>query len=78
MFVCPLLLCCDSLVCSDGNHHVYILYRASAREVVYRTCDTLEYGTDSLGMTKTLNELVTDVSCTEVGEYEYVGFACYC
>ena len=60
------------LASGDSYHIVDIIYRATTREVVYRTSDTLKDRADSDGTTQTLNELVADVTNLKVRNYQYV------
>ena len=60
------------LASCDSYHVVDVIYRATTREVVYRTSDTLEDRTDSDGTTQALNELVADVTNLEVWNYQNV------
>ena len=60
------------LASGDSYHVVDIIYRATTREVVYRTSDTLKDRTDSDGTTQALNELVADVTNLKVRNYQYV------
>ena len=60
------------LASCDSYHVVDVIYRATTREVVYRTGNTLEDRTDSDGTTQALNELVADVTNLEVRNYQYV------
>ena len=45
-----LLLCVHGLAGGDGYHVVDVFYGAAAGEVVYRTSDTLEDGTNCDGV----------------------------
>ena len=66
------LFCIHCLTSSDSYHVVDIVNRATTREVVDRTSDTLEDRTDSYGIAEALYELITDVTNLEVREYQYV------
>ena len=61
-----LLFGVHGLTRGDGYHVVDVVDRATAREVVDRTCDTLQNRTDGDGITQTLNHLITDVSNLKV------------
>ena len=65
------------LASGDSYHVVDIIYRATTREVVYRTSDTLKDRADSDGTTQTLNELVTDVTHLKVRNYQYISLTSY-
>ena len=67
-----LLLRVHCLASCDGNHLVDVVYRATAAEVVHWLCDTLEDRTDSVCISKSLNELIGDVTYLKAWEYEYV------
>ena len=70
-----LLLRVHGLAGGDGYHVVDVFYGAAAREVVYRTGDTLEDGADGDGVAQALDELIGDVTHFEAGEYQHVGVA---
>ena len=65
------------LASCDGYHVVDVINRATTREVVYRTGNTLEDRTDSDGTTQTLNELVTDVTHLKIRNYQYISLTSY-
>ena len=52
-----------------------VLYFASAAEVINRSGDTLKDRTYGISTAETLYELVADISCLQIREYEYVGFS---
>ena len=48
----------DGLIGGDGNHFIDVVCRASAAQVVDRTCNALKNGADGLCMSQALDELV--------------------
>ena len=60
------------LASCDSDHLVDVIYRTATAEVIYRTCDTLEDRSDCVSVSKSLNELVCDVTYLEAREYENV------
>lgn len=67
-----LFLRIHSLTSSDGYEVYDIFNRTAAREIVNRTCDSLENRTKGNGIAKTLNELITDIAYLKVREHENV------
>ena len=65
------------LYCRNRNYPNYILSEASSRQIVDGSCDTLHNGAVSFCLSESLNELVSDIACIEVREYENVSLACY-
>ena len=65
-----------SLTGGNGNHIIDILYGAAARQVVDRTCDTLQDRTNGYGITSALYEFITDITYLQVREYEDVCLTC--
>ena len=52
-----------------------ILNGAASGKVVTGLIETLEY-CNCLALTETLSDLISDITCLKVGEYEYVCVAC--
>ena len=73
---CSRLLRVHCLASCDCYHLVDVVYRAAAAEVVNRTCNTLEDRSDSVCVTKSLNELVADVTNLEAWEHKDVCVTC--
>ncbi len=61
-----------SLNSGEGYHTDDILPGTSAGQIVYRLCDTLEHRAVSFCAAQSLYQLVTDVSCIQIGEDKYV------
>ena len=61
-----------SLVAGDDDSLVDVLGATAAREVVDRTCETLEDRAHSLGTGKTLHEFVGDVAHFKTREHEHI------
>ena len=68
LFLIYLLLRVHGLASCDCNHLVDVVYRATAAEVVNWLCDTLEDRADRICISKSLNELVGDVTYLEAWE----------
>ena len=71
-----LLLRIHGLAGGDGYHLVDVIDGAAATEVIDGTGDTLEDGTDGIGVAEALYEFGADVADFEVGEYEHIGLSC--
>ena len=61
------------LTSGDGDEVVDILDRATAREVVHRTGDTLQDRTNSSSTSQTLNQLIGDVTYLQTRHHQHVG-----
>ena len=66
------LFCIHSLAGSDCHHLVDIIYRAASAEIIYRTGDTLEDRTDRICVSKSLDELISDISDLKAREHEHI------
>ena len=60
----------------DGNYAYDIVSRAASGQVVHRLCNTLAHWAVSFCLAQSLHQLVADVACIQIWEYQYVGMSC--
>ena len=71
----PIPLLCQSHQRVDSNNVHDIFNAATAGQIKRGLLETLNDGSDSFRSAEALGNLVRDVSCVEVGEYEDIGLA---